>query len=161
MYSNILSTYCTICMIDRECFAGMLAKSPSERFSIDQVRRHDWCQKHHPRPFEPGSLVSSPADDQDNHEEARVPLPTLCGDPLRSMTVMPYLEQLYGDGDAEAAGPLVLTGRELDGALCLIHKTFLLRTLQVVRLELLGADVHGGSGGMLLLRYPNPQPGAS
>ncbi|XP_019645394.1 PREDICTED: serine/threonine-protein kinase stk11-like [Branchiostoma belcheri] len=64
---------------------GMLQHEPEQRFTLQQCRIHDWCRKKHPR------------------TEAATPLPPLpdTEDPTRSMTVVPYLEDLHGDQDYE------------------------------------------------------------
>ncbi|ELV09329.1 Serine/threonine-protein kinase 11 [Tupaia chinensis] len=68
---------------------GMLEYEPAKRFSIRQIRQHSWFRKKHP-----------PA-------EAPVPIPPSpdTRDRWRSMTVVPYLEDLHGaageDGDGD------------------------------------------------------------
>ncbi|CAL8312358.1 unnamed protein product [Gadus morhua 'NCC'] len=59
---------------------GMLEYEPVKRFSIQHIRQHNWVRKKHP-PSEPP--VPFPAN-----AESR--------DPWRSMTVVPYLEDLHG-----------------------------------------------------------------
>lgn len=58
---------------------GMLMYHAADRFSIQQIRQHDWYKKKHPRTLE---HVPFPP-----HPEG--------GDHLRSMTVIPYLEALH------------------------------------------------------------------
>ncbi|XP_076441490.1 serine/threonine-protein kinase STK11-like isoform X2 [Babylonia areolata] len=60
-----------------DLLTGMLKYSAAERFSIQQIKHHDWFKKKHPRTLD------------------RVPLPADCGDVLRSMTVIPYIEVLH------------------------------------------------------------------
>nr|XP_019599658.1 PREDICTED: serine/threonine-protein kinase STK11 isoform X3 [Rhinolophus sinicus] len=64
---------------------GMLEYEPAKRFSIQQIRQHSWFRKKHP-----------PA-------EELVPIPPSadCKDRWRSMTVVPYLEDLHGCADDE------------------------------------------------------------
>ncbi|XP_037680148.1 serine/threonine-protein kinase STK11 isoform X2 [Choloepus didactylus] len=59
---------------------GMLEYEPSRRFSIQQIRQHSWFRKKH---VPAGALVPIPPS-----ADAR--------DPWRSMTVVPYLEDLHG-----------------------------------------------------------------
>ncbi|XP_020901044.1 serine/threonine-protein kinase STK11 [Exaiptasia diaphana] len=56
---------------------GMLNSDPAERFTLQQMRHHRWVQKNHPR------------------VEPYVPIPPLNDNPLRSMSVVPYLEDLH------------------------------------------------------------------
>ncbi|KAJ8277308.1 hypothetical protein GJAV_G00073810 [Gymnothorax javanicus] len=59
---------------------GMLEYDPAKRFSIQHIRQHNWVRKKHPP------------------SEAPVPIPPSpdTRDQWRSMTVMPYLEDLHG-----------------------------------------------------------------
>ncbi|XP_054610725.1 serine/threonine-protein kinase STK11 isoform X2 [Dunckerocampus dactyliophorus] len=59
---------------------GMLEYDPAKRFSIQNIRQHNWVRKKHPP------------------TELPVPIPASaeCRDPWRSMTVVPYLEDLHG-----------------------------------------------------------------
>lgn len=70
-----------------ELLKGMLEYDPVKRFSIQHIRQHSWVRKKHP-PSEP-----------------RVPFPPSAGsgggDPWRSMTVVPYLEDLHGYADED------------------------------------------------------------
>ncbi|KAJ0047405.1 hypothetical protein NL108_000487 [Boleophthalmus pectinirostris] len=59
---------------------GMLEYDPAKRFSIQNIRQHNWVRKKHPPSERP---VPIPAN-----AESR--------DPWRSMTVVPYLEDLHG-----------------------------------------------------------------
>ncbi|XP_071075272.1 serine/threonine-protein kinase STK11 isoform X4 [Desmodus rotundus] len=63
----------------------MLEYEPAKRFSIQQIRQHSWFRKKHPPAEEP------------------VPIPPSsdCKDRWRSMTVVPYLEDLHGCADDE------------------------------------------------------------
>ncbi|KAK2086848.1 hypothetical protein P7K49_032755 [Saguinus oedipus] len=63
----------------------MLEYEPAKRFSIRQIRQHSWFRKKHP-----------PA-------EAPVPIPPSpdTKDRWRSMTVVPYLEDLHGADEDE------------------------------------------------------------
>ncbi|XP_040592910.1 serine/threonine-protein kinase STK11 isoform X2 [Mesocricetus auratus] len=65
---------------------GMLEYEPAKRFSIRQIRQHSWFRKKHPL------------------SEALVPIPPSpdTKDRWRSMTVVPYLEDLHGRADADA-----------------------------------------------------------
>ncbi|KAF7237089.1 Serine/threonine-protein kinase STK11 [Varanus komodoensis] len=64
---------------------GMLEYDPAKRFSIQQIRHHNWFRKKHPQ--------SEPA----------VPIPPSpeTKDRWRSMTVVPYLEDLHGYNEEE------------------------------------------------------------
>ncbi|CAB1456712.1 unnamed protein product [Pleuronectes platessa] len=59
---------------------GMLEYDPEKRFSIQNIRQHNWVRKKHPP------------------SELPVPIPASAEsrDPWRSMTVVPYLEDLHG-----------------------------------------------------------------
>ncbi|XP_061878701.1 serine/threonine-protein kinase STK11 isoform X1 [Entelurus aequoreus] len=59
---------------------GMLEYDPAKRFSIQNIRQHNWVRKKHPP------------------TELPVPIPASAEgrDPWRSMTVVPYLEDLHG-----------------------------------------------------------------
>ncbi|XP_035279608.1 serine/threonine-protein kinase STK11-like [Anguilla anguilla] len=59
---------------------GMLEYDPVKRFSIQRIREHNWVRKKHPR-SEPPVPVPPSADGRDR---------------WRSMTVLPYLEDLHG-----------------------------------------------------------------
>uniref|UniRef100_UPI00358EB2C7 serine/threonine-protein kinase STK11 n=1 Tax=Myxine glutinosa TaxID=7769 RepID=UPI00358EB2C7 len=57
---------------------GMLEYQPARRFTIQQIRQHHWfCRK-------PSRV-----------DEAAIPIPAASGDCWRSMTVLPYLEDLH------------------------------------------------------------------
>lgn len=58
---------------------GMLRKDPVERFSLQEVKRHTWCNRKPPK------------------TEALVPIPPLRGDEWHCMTVLPYLVDHYYD----------------------------------------------------------------
>ncbi|XP_018321147.1 serine/threonine-protein kinase STK11-like isoform X2 [Agrilus planipennis] len=66
---------------------GMLRKDPGDRFSIKQIRQHDWCIR---KPSKCGQAV---------------PIPPLRGDEFHSITVLPYLMEHYyecqGSDDGE------------------------------------------------------------
>ncbi|NP_001288783.1 serine/threonine-protein kinase STK11 isoform 3 [Mus musculus] len=64
---------------------GMLEYEPAKRFSIRQIRQHSWFRKKHPL------------------AEALVPIPPSpdTKDRWRSMTVVPYLEDLHGRAEEE------------------------------------------------------------
>ncbi|KAK7945730.1 hypothetical protein WMY93_001458 [Mugilogobius chulae] len=64
---------------------GMLEYDPVKRFSIQNIRQHNWVRKKHPPSERP---VPIPAN-----AESR--------DPWRSMTVVPYLEDLHGYTEEE------------------------------------------------------------
>ncbi|KAJ4936487.1 hypothetical protein JOQ06_001079 [Pogonophryne albipinna] len=59
---------------------GMLEYDPAKRFSIQHIRQHNWVRKKHP-PTEPPVPIPANAESRD---------------PWRSMTVVPYLEDLHG-----------------------------------------------------------------
>ncbi|KAF0047049.1 hypothetical protein F2P81_000682 [Scophthalmus maximus] len=59
---------------------GMLEYDPVKRFSIQNIRQHNWVRKKHP-PSEPPVPIPASAESRD---------------PWRSMTVVPYLEDLHG-----------------------------------------------------------------
>ncbi|CAL8281564.1 unnamed protein product [Lota lota] len=59
---------------------GMLEYDPVKRFSIQHIRQHNWVRKKHP-PSEPPVPIPASAEGRD---------------PWRSMTVVPYLEDLHG-----------------------------------------------------------------
>ncbi|KAI1891715.1 hypothetical protein AGOR_G00146620 [Albula goreensis] len=59
---------------------GMLEYDPAKRFSIQHIRQHNWVRKKHP-PSEPPVPIPPSPDTRDQ---------------WRSMTVMPYLEDLHG-----------------------------------------------------------------
>lgn len=64
---------------------GMLEYDPVKRFSIQRIRQHNWVRKKHP-PSEPPVPIPPSAEIRD---------------PWRSMTVVPYLEDLHGYADEE------------------------------------------------------------
>lgn len=64
---------------------GMLEYDPVKRFSIQHIRQHNWVRKKHP-PSEPPVPIPPSAE--------------TC-DPWRSMTVVPYLEDLHGYAEEE------------------------------------------------------------
>ncbi|KAI5623515.1 serine/threonine-protein kinase STK11, partial [Silurus asotus] len=64
---------------------GMLEYDPVKRFSIQQIRQHNWVRKKHPPSEDPVPIPPS--------AETR--------DTSRSMTVVPYLEDLHGYGEEE------------------------------------------------------------
>ncbi|XP_057189796.1 serine/threonine-protein kinase STK11 isoform X2 [Triplophysa rosa] len=64
---------------------GMLQYDPVKRFSIQHIRQHNWVRKKHPPSEQPVPIPPS--------AETR--------DPWRSMTVVPYLEDLHGYGEEE------------------------------------------------------------
>ncbi|KAJ8361942.1 hypothetical protein AAFF_G00410560 [Aldrovandia affinis] len=59
---------------------GMLQYDPMKRFSMQHIRQHNWVRKKHP-PSEPAVPIPPSADARDR---------------WRSMTVVPYLEDLHG-----------------------------------------------------------------
>lgn len=63
-----------------ELLCGMLEYDPGKRFSIQSIRQHNWVRKKHPPSERPVPIPAS--------AESR--------DPWRSMTVVPYLEDLHG-----------------------------------------------------------------
>ncbi|XP_053320805.1 serine/threonine-protein kinase STK11 isoform X2 [Spea bombifrons] len=64
---------------------GMLEYDPNKRFSIQQIRRHNWFRKKHPQ------------------MDPMVPIPPSpeTKDHWRSLTVVPYLEDLHGYSEDE------------------------------------------------------------
>ncbi|XP_072924359.1 serine/threonine-protein kinase STK11 isoform X4 [Hemitrygon akajei] len=64
---------------------GMLEYDPVKRFSIQQIRQHNWFRKKHPQTENPVPIPPSP--------ETK--------DKWRSMTVVPYLEDLHGYNEDE------------------------------------------------------------
>ncbi|XP_051720195.1 serine/threonine-protein kinase STK11-like [Ctenopharyngodon idella] len=64
---------------------GMLEYDPVKRFSIQRIRQHNWVRKKHP-PSEPPVPIPPSAETRD---------------PWRSMTVVPYLEDLHGYTEEE------------------------------------------------------------
>uniref|UniRef100_A0A8C1SEK7 Serine/threonine-protein kinase STK11 n=1 Tax=Cyprinus carpio TaxID=7962 RepID=A0A8C1SEK7_CYPCA len=64
---------------------GMLEYDPVKRFSIQRIRQHNWVRKKHP-PSEPPVPIPPSAEMRD---------------PWRSMTVVPYLEDLHGYAEEE------------------------------------------------------------
>ncbi|XP_015263122.1 PREDICTED: serine/threonine-protein kinase STK11 [Gekko japonicus] len=80
------------CTIPEDCgpplsdlLRGMLEYDPAKRFSIQQIRHHNWFRKKHPQ------------------SEPLVPIPPSpeTKDRWRSMTVVPYLEDLHGYNEEE------------------------------------------------------------
>ncbi len=63
---------------------GMLCRSTSERFTLKQVRQHDWCRKRFPKNSPP--VTVSPRDGDDGS---------------LSMSVLPYLYSLHYEQDSE------------------------------------------------------------
>ncbi|XP_077981245.1 serine/threonine-protein kinase STK11-like [Glandiceps talaboti] len=90
-----------------ELLRGMLEYEQEKRFSIQQVLQHPWVMKKHP---EIGEAVPLP------------PLPD-SNDELRSMTVVPYLEDLLNeDEDAEEEEEYIDDfGEELEGEPCVVQ----------------------------------------
>ncbi|CAH1789539.1 unnamed protein product [Owenia fusiformis] len=68
-----------------DLLTGMLQYEPSKRFTIQQIKLHDWFRKKHPRTLE---FIKPPS------------LPDM-DDPLHSMTVMPYIDDLYRGDEYE------------------------------------------------------------
>ncbi|KAM9459882.1 serine/threonine-protein kinase STK11-like isoform 1-T1 [Salvelinus alpinus] len=64
---------------------GMLEYDPVKRFSIQHIRQHNWVRKKHP-PTEPPVPIPASAESRDV---------------WRSMTVVPYLEDLHGYTEEE------------------------------------------------------------
>ncbi|KAJ8274076.1 hypothetical protein COCON_G00087010, partial [Conger conger] len=64
---------------------GMLQYDPVKRFSIQRIRQHNWVRKKHPQ-TEAAVQVPPGAESQDH---------------WRSMTVVPYLEDLHGYQEEE------------------------------------------------------------
>uniref|UniRef100_A0A1W7RDI0 Serine/threonine-protein kinase STK11 n=1 Tax=Agkistrodon contortrix contortrix TaxID=8713 RepID=A0A1W7RDI0_AGKCO len=64
---------------------GMLEYDPAKRFSIQQIRHHNWFRKKHPQCEPPIAIPPSPE----------------MKDRWRSMTVVPYLEDLHGYNEEE------------------------------------------------------------
>lgn len=64
---------------------GMLEYDPVKRFSIQRIRQHNWVRKKHP-PSEPPVPIPPSAETRDR---------------WRSMTVVPYLEDLHGYAEEE------------------------------------------------------------
>nr|UVW93813.1 serine/threonine kinase 11 [Carassius carassius triploid] len=64
---------------------GMLEYDPVKRFSIQRIRQHNWVRKKHP-PSEPPVPIPPSAETRDR---------------CRSMTVVPYLEDLHGYAEEE------------------------------------------------------------
>ncbi|GAB1295327.1 Serine/threonine-protein kinase STK11 [Apodemus speciosus] len=69
---------------------GMLEYEPAKRFSIRQIRQHSWFRKKHPLAEAPVPIPPSP-DTKDR---------------WRSMTVVPYLEDLHGRAEDDDDGDL-------------------------------------------------------
>ena len=73
---------------------GMLQKDADIRFTLQQVKKHEWTNSTYPK------------------DEEKVPIPPLRGDKWRSMTVLPYLiDHHYNSVD----NPVYYTERELNG----------------------------------------------
>lgn len=70
----------TICSSLADLINGMLEYDPDRRLSIQQIRKHSWLQKNHPRTCERVSLP-----------------PSSNGDTLRNMTVLLYLDVLHNE----------------------------------------------------------------
>uniref|UniRef100_A0A8C5SVY2 non-specific serine/threonine protein kinase n=1 Tax=Laticauda laticaudata TaxID=8630 RepID=A0A8C5SVY2_LATLA len=68
-----------------DLLGGMLEYDPAKRFSIQQIRHHNWFRKKHPQCEPPIAIPPSP--------ETK--------DRWRSMTVVPYLEDLHGYNEEE------------------------------------------------------------
>ncbi|KAK2159643.1 hypothetical protein LSH36_149g04063 [Paralvinella palmiformis] len=64
---------------------GMLEYDSQKRFTIRQIKAHDWFRKKHPRTLD--YVPPPPLPDSDDH--------------LRCMTVLPYLEDLYMNEQTE------------------------------------------------------------
>ncbi|KPP67134.1 Serine/threonine-protein kinase 11-like [Scleropages formosus] len=75
---------------------GMLEYDPEKRFSIQHIRQHNWVRKKHPPSEPPVPIPPSP--------ESR--------DPWRSMTVVPYLEDLHGYADDEEEDDELFDGED-------------------------------------------------
>ncbi|TRZ00674.1 hypothetical protein DNTS_012308 [Danionella cerebrum] len=67
---------------------GMLEYDPVKRFSIQRIRQHNWVRKKHP-PAEPPVPIPPSAETRD---------------PWRSMSVVPYLEDLHGYTEEDEEG---------------------------------------------------------
>ena len=83
----------------RSLITGMLRKSPDERFSIEDIKYHDWVKKKHPRICPPVPIPQKPG-----------------GQEFRSMSVLPYLCDLHNrhcDGNA-ADGQQMDSSSQLD-----------------------------------------------
>ncbi|CAI9568396.1 unnamed protein product [Staurois parvus] len=68
-----------------DLLGGMLEYDPTKRFSIQQIRRHNWFRKKHPQMDPPVAIPPS--------SETK--------DCWRSLTVVPYLEDLHGYSEDE------------------------------------------------------------
>jgi serine/threonine-protein kinase 11 len=64
---------------------GLLKYEADKRLTIQEIKAHTWIRKKHPKTLD--YVAPPPLPDSD--------------DPLRSMTVLPYLEDLHGDGGSE------------------------------------------------------------
>ncbi|XP_033121992.1 serine/threonine-protein kinase STK11-like [Anneissia japonica] len=64
---------------------GMLETDPKDRYNLEKIKLHPWVQKKHPKE---GEEVTLPPLHESN-------------DPLRSMTVVPYLENLHNPCESE------------------------------------------------------------
>ncbi|XP_063075876.1 serine/threonine-protein kinase STK11 isoform X2 [Engraulis encrasicolus] len=71
---------------------GMLEYDPVKRFSIQHIRQHNWVRKKHP-PSDPPVPIPPSAPSNSSGGSG--------GDRWRSMSVVPYLEDLHGYGDEE------------------------------------------------------------
>lgn len=69
-----------LCSNLTDLIQGMLEYDPDRRLSIQQIRKHSWVQKNHPRSCERVSLP-----------------PSSNGDTLRNMTVLLYLDVLHNE----------------------------------------------------------------
>lgn len=100
------------------CVSGMLEYDPSKRFSIQNIRQHKWvntCRSRFAQPF--GKITTMiqtclslwcltnwfqnlPSWVRKKHPPSEPPVPIPASaesrDPWRSMTVVPYLEDLHG-----------------------------------------------------------------
>ncbi|XP_016359770.1 serine/threonine-protein kinase STK11 [Sinocyclocheilus anshuiensis] len=75
---------------------GMLEYDPVKRFSIQHIRQHNWVRKKHP-PSEPPVPIPPSAETRD---------------PWRSMTVVPYLEDLHGYAEEEEEDDELFDGED-------------------------------------------------
>ncbi|XP_006639924.1 serine/threonine-protein kinase STK11 isoform X1 [Lepisosteus oculatus] len=75
---------------------GMLEYDPAKRFSIQHIRQHNWVRKKHP-PSEPPVPIPPSPDTKDH---------------WRSMTVVPYLEDLHGYTEEEEEEDALFDGED-------------------------------------------------
>uniref|UniRef100_A0A8C9R022 non-specific serine/threonine protein kinase n=1 Tax=Scleropages formosus TaxID=113540 RepID=A0A8C9R022_SCLFO len=75
---------------------GMLEHDPVKRFSMQHIRQHNWVRKKHPQSENSVPIPPSP----DTHDQ------------WRSMTVVPYLEDLHGYVEEEDEEDKLLDGQE-------------------------------------------------